>query len=127
VVQEIDYPGSDILVFRGPASKVRTPYTVAILDLGSTREAGVDFTAGASLLSSAGEWSDLQERGAWPSHQVLPTSCSLSCMAVWPMMITQQGLTAIYQVVMSNGVLDWDKPETWTAMIDRSPCGTGSA
>jgi hypothetical protein len=48
-------------------------------------------------------------------------------MAVWPMMITQQGLPAIYQVVMSNGVLDWDKPETWTAMIDRSPCGTGSA
>lgn len=29
-------------------------------------------------------------------------------------------------VVMSNGVLDWNRPETWTAMLDRSPCGTGT-
>ena len=29
-------------------------------------------------------------------------------------------------VIMSNNELDWDKPETWTAMIDRSPCGTGT-
>eukprot|EP01083_Nonionella_stella_P282634 961745_1 len=30
-------------------------------------------------------------------------------------------------VVMSNNILKWDKPETWTGMIDRSPCGTGTA
>jgi len=29
-------------------------------------------------------------------------------------------------VIMSNNDLDWDKPETWTGMIDRSPCGTGT-
>jgi proline racemase len=29
-------------------------------------------------------------------------------------------------VPMSNNVLDWDKPETWTSMLDRSPCGTGT-
>jgi proline racemase len=29
-------------------------------------------------------------------------------------------------VVMSNCELDWNKPETWTAMLDRSPCGTGT-
>lgn len=29
-------------------------------------------------------------------------------------------------VVMSNGQLEWGKPETWTGMIDRSPCGTGT-
>ena len=29
-------------------------------------------------------------------------------------------------VVMSNGELYWDRPETWTAMLDRSPCGTGT-
>jgi proline racemase len=29
-------------------------------------------------------------------------------------------------VIMSNNVLHWDKPDTWTAMIDRSPCGTGT-
>lgn len=28
-------------------------------------------------------------------------------------------------VVMSNGKLDWSLPETWTGMLDRSPCGTG--
>lgn len=30
-------------------------------------------------------------------------------------------------VVMTNGVLDWERDETWTAMIDRSPCGTGTS
>ena len=30
-------------------------------------------------------------------------------------------------VVMSNNVLRWDRPETWTGMIDRSPCGTGTS
>ncbi|HZD17490.1 MAG TPA: proline racemase family protein [Actinomycetota bacterium] len=29
-------------------------------------------------------------------------------------------------VVVSTGVLDWDRPETWTGAIDRSPCGTGT-
>ena len=29
-------------------------------------------------------------------------------------------------VVMSNCVLDWEKPSTWTGMLDRSPCGTGT-
>ena len=30
-------------------------------------------------------------------------------------------------VVMSNGKLDWSKPDSWTGMLDRSPCGTGDA
>jgi len=30
-------------------------------------------------------------------------------------------------VVMSNGKLDWNRKETWTGMIDRSPCGTGTS
>jgi proline racemase len=29
-------------------------------------------------------------------------------------------------VVVSSGDLDWDRPETWTGAIDRSPCGTGT-
>ena len=29
-------------------------------------------------------------------------------------------------VVVSTGQLDWNKPATWTGVIDRSPCGTGS-
>lgn len=29
-------------------------------------------------------------------------------------------------VVVSSGQLDWDRPATWTGVIDRSPCGTGT-
>eukprot|EP00911_Craspedida_sp_UC1_P001253 UC1_evm1s944 len=29
-------------------------------------------------------------------------------------------------VVMTNGTLDWKRKETWTGMLDRSPCGTGT-
>jgi proline racemase len=29
-------------------------------------------------------------------------------------------------VVVSTGRLDWDRPETWKGVIDRSPCGTGT-
>lgn len=35
-------------------------------------------------------------------------------------------LTARNAVIMSNNVLDWERPETWTGMIDRSPCGSGT-
>jgi proline racemase len=29
-------------------------------------------------------------------------------------------------VVVSTGALDWERPDTWTGAIDRSPCGTGT-
>ena len=29
-------------------------------------------------------------------------------------------------VTVSTGQLDWSKPSTWTGVIDRSPCGTGT-
>jgi proline racemase len=29
-------------------------------------------------------------------------------------------------VVISTGVFDWDKPATWTGVLDRSACGTGT-
>jgi proline racemase len=29
-------------------------------------------------------------------------------------------------VVVSSGELDWDRPDTWTGILDRSPCGTGT-
>ena len=37
------------------------------------------------------------------------------------------GLHARNAVVMSNNALDWSRPETWTGMLDRSPCGTGTS
>lgn len=30
-------------------------------------------------------------------------------------------------VVVSTGTLDWDRPGTWTGVLDRSPCGTGTS
>ena len=36
------------------------------------------------------------------------------------------GAHARNTVVMSNNELDWNRPETWTGMLDRSPCGTGT-
>lgn len=29
-------------------------------------------------------------------------------------------------VVVSTGVLDWERPSSWTGALDRSPCGTGT-
>ena len=29
-------------------------------------------------------------------------------------------------VTVSTGELDWDRPATWTGVLDRSPCGTGT-
>ncbi len=29
-------------------------------------------------------------------------------------------------VVVSSGQFDWDRPATWTGILDRSPCGTGT-
>ncbi|GMI25924.1 hypothetical protein TeGR_g14883 [Tetraparma gracilis] len=39
---------------------------------------------------------------------------------------TQPGASARNAVVMSNGGLDWENEGTWSAMLDRSPCGTGT-
>ena len=29
-------------------------------------------------------------------------------------------------VTVSTGMLDWERPSTWTGVLDRSPCGTGT-
>lgn len=37
-----------------------------------------------------------------------------------------KGASAKNAVVVSTGQLDWDRPATWTGVLDRSPCGTGT-
>ncbi len=37
-----------------------------------------------------------------------------------------EGATAKNAVVVSTGQLQWDRPATWTGVLDRSPCGTGT-
>ncbi len=39
---------------------------------------------------------------------------------------SQPGASLKNAAVVSTGELDWDRPETWTAALDRSPCGTGT-
>ena len=41
--------------------------------------------------------------------------------------VSGSGLSRRNTVVMSNKVLDWARPETQTGMLDRSPCGSGTA
>jgi proline racemase len=36
------------------------------------------------------------------------------------------GVSGRNAVVVSTGELDWDRPESWTGALDRSPCGTGT-
>jgi proline racemase len=39
---------------------------------------------------------------------------------------TSKGANAKNAVVVSTGKLDWKRPATWTGVLDRSPCGTGT-
>lgn len=39
---------------------------------------------------------------------------------------TRAGVSGKNAVVVSTGELDWERPETWTGALDRSPCGTGT-
>ena len=39
---------------------------------------------------------------------------------------THPDATAKNVVVVSTGELDWNRPETWTGAVDRSPCGSGT-
>lgn len=36
------------------------------------------------------------------------------------------GATRRNAVTVSSGAFDWDRPGTWTGVLDRSPCGTGT-
>jgi proline racemase len=40
---------------------------------------------------------------------------------------TKPGATLKNAAIVSTGNLDWDRPETWRAALDRSPCGTGTS
>jgi proline racemase len=39
---------------------------------------------------------------------------------------TAPGATLKNTVVVSSGELDWERPSSWTGILDRSPCGTGT-
>jgi len=39
---------------------------------------------------------------------------------------TSPGASMKNTVVVSSGELDWSRPDSWTGILDRSPCGTGT-
>jgi len=39
---------------------------------------------------------------------------------------TRSGADAKNAVIVSTGILNWERPDTWTGALDRSPCGTGT-
>jgi len=39
---------------------------------------------------------------------------------------TRPGVSRRNTVVISSGPFDWSNPATWTGILDRSPCGTGT-
>jgi proline racemase len=39
---------------------------------------------------------------------------------------SRAGATLKNAVTVSTGNVDWDRPDTWTGALDRSPCGTGT-
>lgn len=49
-----------------------------------------------------------------------PTIAELSAPA------RRAGVDRRNTVIVSTGQLDWERPETWTGTLDRSPCGTGT-
>ena len=40
---------------------------------------------------------------------------------------TVRGASAKNAVIVSAGELQWDRPDTWRGVLDRSPCGTGTS
>jgi hypothetical protein len=125
---ELDYPGPDILVFRGESAEIEK----GPVDAGRAPAAGSGKFMGRGALEAAAAADVLardsaQARGGqprpWPQgspSEPLPVFApgSPSVYAPGP-----PSVRARNAVVMSNGELDWARPETWTGMIDR--CGGG--
>ena len=77
-------------------------------------------------LVRAGEMIKAAAREQYPvSHPENPEISGVSIMqfSAGP---TTRGASMRNTVVVSSGALDWDRPATWTGILDRSPCGTGT-
>jgi proline racemase len=59
------------------------------------------------------------------SHPQNPAIAGVSIMQFTGQSL-HPGVARRNTVVVSSGQFDWDRPETWTGILDRSPCGTGT-
>lgn len=60
-------------------------------------------------------------------HPTEPQIEGISIIVIRGTNTVTPGSHAKNTVVVSTGNLDWDRPETWTGALDRSPCGTGTS
>ena len=59
------------------------------------------------------------------AHPEQPELAGISIME-WTGPPSVPGADAKNTVVVSSGTLDWERPESFTGVLDRSPCGTGT-
>jgi proline racemase len=59
------------------------------------------------------------------SHPEMPEIAGISIIELTAPP-TAAGAHAKNTVVVSSGTLDWSRPESFTGVLDRSPCGTGT-
>ncbi|HET9541115.1 MAG TPA: proline racemase family protein [Candidatus Limnocylindria bacterium] len=59
------------------------------------------------------------------AHPEQPELAGISIME-WTGPPSVAGADAKNTVVVSSGTLDWNRPESFTGVLDRSPCGTGT-
>jgi proline racemase len=73
-----------------------------------------------------GEMIKAAARDQWPvAHPENPEIAGVSIMQLTAPSVAP-GASAKNTVVVSSGTFDWNRPETWTGVLDRSPCGTGT-
>ena len=79
------------------------------------------------ILCRLGEMIKIACREQYPvCHEVLSyTGCDILVYMQDPSLTSGSNHHRRNTVVMSNGELLWSNPDTWTGMLDRSPCGTG--
>jgi proline racemase len=77
-------------------------------------------------LVRVGEMIKAATREQWPvSHPENPEIAGVSIMQ-FSAPASAPGASLRNTVVVSSGTLDWERPATWTGILDRSPCGTGT-
>ncbi|MGH9432576.1 MAG: proline racemase family protein [Terriglobia bacterium] len=77
-------------------------------------------------IARVGEMIKVAARQQLPvAHPENPGIAGISMAQLYGLAHSAQG-SARNAVIVSTGELRWDRPETWTGALDRSPCGTGT-
>ena len=77
-------------------------------------------------LVRVGEMIKAATRGQYPVTH--PENARIEGVSImqWSGPPSVEGADMKNTVVVSSGAFDWEQPSTWTGVLDRSPCGTGT-